>query len=113
MNKKQRQKALLYSLSLKAKEGHVAGIDNELLNMKPKTKKIADMMKQIGAGDVKTLFVFSKMETNGFILSMRNIPKVNAISALSMNAYEVLNHKKIIFTEDAVGMLKQHYLKTE
>lgn len=113
MNKKQKQKALLYSLSLKAKEGAVIAVENALLKMKPKTKTIVDLMKHIGTTNVKTLVVVPKMETNGFILSVRNLQKVNAISALSMNAYEVLNHKKIIFTEDAVDALKEHYKKAE
>ncbi len=113
MNKKQKQKALLYSLSLKAKEGALIGADNAVLSMKPKTKTVVDFMKEIGTTDSKTLVVVPKMETNGFILSIRNLQKVNAISVQTMNAYEVLNHKKIIFTPDAVEALKQHFKKSD
>lgn len=113
MNKKQKQKALLYSLSLKAKEGAVIGLEDTVFEMKPKTKIIVDLMKSFGTTDTKTLVVVAKMEKNGFILSIRNLQKVNAVAALNMNAYEVLNHQKIIVTENAVEALKQHYKKTE
>lgn len=111
MNKKQKQKALLYSLSMKAKEGAIVGIDSSIVSMKPKTKTIVEFMKNIGTANTKTLIVLPKMETNGLMLSIRNLQKVEAISALSMNAYEVLNHQKIIFTEDAIDLLKKHINK--
>ena len=113
MNKKQKQKALLYSLSMKAKEGAIAGIAEDFMKMKPKTKTVAEFMKTIGTNNVKTLVVVPKMESNGFMLSVRNLEKVDAVSALSINAYEVLNHQKIIFTEEAVELLKSHYTKKD
>ena len=112
LNKKQKQKALLYSLSLRAKEGAVMGLDNEVLKMEPKTKKVVELMKQIGSGDSKTLVVMPKLETNGFLMSVRNLQNVDTISAQGINAYAVLNHKKIIFVEDAVNALKEHYKKS-
>lgn len=113
MNKKQKQKALLYSLSMKAKEGAIVGIENEFMKMKPKTKTVAEFMKNIGTHEVKTLIVVPKMETNGLMLSIRNLEKVCAVSALSINAYEILNHQKIIFVEDSVELLKNHFTKAD
>lgn len=113
MNKKQKQKALLYSLSLKAKEGSIVGFEDAVSQMKPQTKKAVELMKALGFGSSKTLVVLPKMDKNGLILSIRNLQNVDTIIADSMNAYAVLNHQKIIFTEAAIESLKKHFIKAE
>lgn len=113
MNRKQKQKALLYSLSVKLKEGSVLGFEDETIKMKPQTKKVVSLMKTLGMESAKTLVVLPKTQENGLLLSIRNLQNVNVIQASSMNAYAVLNHQKIVFTEAAIDELKKNYIKAE
>lgn len=109
MNKKQKRQALLYALSMKAQSGSVAGLTNEFMTMKPKTKTISDFMKKIDMADKTTLIVLPKLEAKGVALAARNIPQISIMEAASINPYAVLSNEQILFVEDAIGIVSSHF----
>ncbi len=112
INKKQRKKAFFAALSLALKEGEIMGLVNESLKTEPKTKKIAKFLKKLDLKSKKVVIVLPKLEANGLVLASRNIPKVEVRDAKSLNAYDVLNAGKIIFVEDALKVMSEHFLKS-
>lgn len=111
MNKKQKRQALLASLSLKAQEGAITGLANEAVDMKIKTKDFATFISKSGHDNVKTLVVLSEVKKNGLVMSARNIENITIAQATTINPYMLLNSKKIIFVEDALTKLEDHFLK--
>lgn len=113
LNKKQKKQALLATLSLRAKEGAITGLDNAAFDMKPKTKDIVSFMSKAGLANKKTLFILPEIKKNGFVLSTRNIDKVELIPVTTINPYILFTHKQIVFTEEALNKLKDHFLTNE
>jgi large subunit ribosomal protein L4 len=113
MNKKQRRRSLFLALSLKQKDNAILQAEKELIGIAPKTKLVVQFLKAIGILNEKILFVFPKMETNNLILASRNIPGVYFSDAPSLNAYAILNADKIVFIDDALSVLKKHFIKNE
>lgn len=111
MNKKQKRQALFASLTMKAQEGAIAGVTNEAVDMKIKTKDFATFLNKAGCEAVKTLVVMPEVKKNGLVLSARNIPNIELVQATNINPYMLLISKKIIFVEDALTTLEDHFLK--
>lgn len=109
INKKQKKQALFATLSQKARNAQIRIVDAEAFGDKPQTKQIAELMKVMKV-DGKVLFVMSQVEDNAVVKSIRNISKCDIIQSTTINAYEVLNHKDIIFINDAVTVLSTHFL---
>ncbi len=112
MNKKQKKQALFISLSQKAKDSNVKVLDTKTFSDEPKTKTVSNAMKAMKMQG-KILVVMPKVEKNSFILSTRNIQNIDIVQATTINAYEVMNHNEIIFVNDAVQVLTDHFLKNE
>lgn len=110
INKKQKKQALFSSLSQKASEKVISVLDAKDFGETPKTKKIADLLKATKSQG-KILFVLSKVEDNAIVKSLRNIKKIDIMQASTLNAYDVLNHREIMFVDDAVSVLTTHFLK--
>ena len=112
MSKKQKRKALVVSLSMKAQEGNMYGFTNEMIDMKPKTKELSSLFKTIGLQEKKTLVVLPEIKESGFVLSVRNIPNVEIVQATSINPYILLRHEVTIFIEGALVLMEQHFTDT-
>lgn len=111
MNKKQKRIALLSCLSKKAKDGMIAALSNDAMDMKPKTKEVAAFMKTIKADKQKVLVVLPLVKESGLVLSIRNIPNVELVQAANLNPYMLLNNGLTLFTEGALETLEKHFLK--
>lgn len=112
MNKKQKKQALFVSLSQKAQDGSIKVLDAKTMTKEPKTKTVFDALKAMKS-EGKVLVVMPKMEKNALMLSTRNIKNVDIAQAETINAYEVFNHNEVIFVDDAVKVLTNHFLKNE
>ena len=110
LNKKQRKLALFISLSMKLKDDGIIALSGDSLAMKAKTKDIATFVKNIKLTGKKVLFVLPEMKKEGFVLSARNIQKVDMTDAKIINPYEIMNHRKIVFVGDALKTLETHFL---
>jgi ribosomal protein L4 len=55
------------------------------------------------------MIVLLKMENNNLVLAGRNISNLEFVSLESLNAYKILNTKKLIFLEEALKSLAKKY----
>lgn len=104
MPKKQRRLALKSALSSKVNDENILVVE-ELSLETPKTKE----MKQVLAGlssDAKVLVVTADYN-DAVALSVRNLPGVKFVTADGVNVLDLLNHKKLIITQDAVKQVEE------
>ena len=97
-------------MSLALKEGGIIGLSSTSLT-EQKTKNIAKFLEKMDLKNKKIIIVLPKVEASGLTLASRNIPKVKVRDAKSLNTYDVLNAGKIIFVEDALKVMSEHFLK--
>ena len=96
--KSMRRKALKDALLLKIKDGEVSVIDGMKIES-VKTKSVAELLKKLGVTK-RALLVTDGVDKN-LVLSVRNIPKVEAITVEDLNALDVVKAKVLVFTKDA------------
>ncbi len=113
INKKQRRKALFYSLTLKAREGAVAALEDRFLKEMKKTKQFAEFLKIIGVNGERVLVVMPAQEKYYLQRAVRNIPKVEPADAESLNPYIVLRAKRIFFVKKSFEILEKVFLKKD
>ncbi|MEE0938140.1 MAG: 50S ribosomal protein L4 [Bacteroidales bacterium] len=101
LNKKVKRLARLSALYYKSKEDNVLVVEDFSFDM-PKTKNMVKVLSALKLQDKKTLFVVNTDPKNFVTLSARNIANVKVMNAASVNAYEVLNARKLVFSETAI-----------
>lgn len=105
MPKKKKLKALLSSLSVKAKENTIFVIED--LNLEsPKTKKFSNILKSINLNNVKTLVSVEQIGKN-LKLAGRNIPYVSLKRVDDINCLDVLSVDYILITKKGLEKLEQ------
>ena len=98
MPKQQRKLAASSAVLAKLLTDKVVVID--ALNFEaPKTSEFATILSNLKI-DRSCLIMTSGRDTNIY-KSVRNIPKVDVIAVTDINAGEVCNHQKVLFTKDA------------
>ena len=104
MPKKMRQLAIRCVLSAKAGENEFMVLD-ELKIDEPKTK---EMVKILAALKVNTsaLIATSEPEAN-VVKSARNLTEIDTIPANLLNVNDILSHKMLLMTENAVHKVEQ------
>jgi large subunit ribosomal protein L4 len=112
LNKKQKRKALFYSLTLKAKDKALTGLVRESSAMQPKTKVVFNVLKAMGADKKKILIVLPEAG-HAVQMAARNLPNVHTVHAAQVNPYMVLNNDTVIFTEDGLENFVKHFMKAE
>ena len=95
------------------KENKIIVLEDKVLMTKPKTKEIFLFLESIKENNRRVIFVLPKMEKSNFILSSRNIKKVNIVDAKSLTTYEVLKEGSLIFLESSLEIFTNHFLKHE
>lgn len=113
LNKKVRKLAMQMALSLKVQEKNILGLTDELTKIKPKTKVIADLFKKMNLYHNKILMVLPDKKKNNLILAMRNMPRLEITDTMSLNPYQILNHNKILFLEEAIKVINNRINKDE
>ena len=103
VNKKARRAALSGVLSQRAAEGRLVVLDSLELDA-PKTKDFIKRLDNLGIGGEKVLLV-DGLENLNLHLASRNRPELKMLDAVSLNAYEVLNHRWIVTSEPALRSL--------
>ena len=99
MPKKMRRLALKCMLSNKASEGTLRIIE-QLDFETPKTK---DMIKVLEALNLEsTALVVTANGTKNVVKSARNIPGIKTLPANILNVEDLLSHKSLVMTEEAV-----------
>jgi large subunit ribosomal protein L4 len=109
INKKQKRQAFLGALTYQFKNKGVLVFDDSFLTIKPKTNELFDFFVKNNLASEKKLIVLPKMEKNNLVLAGRNISNLKFSSLESLNAYQILNTKKLIFLEEALKSLAKKY----
>ena len=110
--KKKKRLALKLALSQQAKENRIFVVDSIKYDQ-PSTKKAKDLINKIIPEDGKKLVVVDSSDKN-IVKSFSNIDKVSMDRADGLFAYEILNNRYLIITEEALQkMLKVFADNTE
>ncbi|MBP1645753.1 MAG: ribosomal protein [Bacteroidetes bacterium] len=104
LNKKVKRLARVSALTYKAKEDKLIVVEDFNFEA-PKTKNMIKLMSALNLGEKKSLFVLNNQD-NFVILSARNISTVSVTDAKSVNTYELLRAKNVIFSETAIKELE-------
>ena len=98
MNKKMRRSARNNAILARI-EGNNALVLESLSMQSPSTKRLAGLLRKVGAGD--GCVVALNGEDRTAFLSGRNIPKTDVRPMAELNAYELLRRKKLVMTRSA------------
>ncbi len=115
VNKKMKRAAVASILSKKFKEGDIKILDNIALK-DVKTKVLAQSLLKFvppEAGKPKAKNRFNALLVpevgSNIYRAARNLPKVKALSAESLNVYDLMNYKNILLDQKAVAAIEKHY----
>ncbi len=97
--RKMRQAAIRMTLSDKARAGSLIVLDSLVLDS-PKTKDFVAMMQALGVE--RSILLVGDGAEHGVLRAGRNVQGVDMLPADLLNAVDVLNHRTLIMTLDAV-----------
>lgn len=102
--KKVRKLALKTALSAKLAEGNLRIIkDDKLQNMK--TKALGLSFKQLGIESA--LIIGGPVLDEAFAKAARNIKHIDVLPTQGANVYDILRHKQLVLTQEAVKQLEE------
>ena len=104
LTKKTRRAALRGALSLRTREGKVAGVEALALEA-PKTKLLLQALAGLGL-EGSVLIVIEAADRN-LELAARNLPKVDVLRAEGLNVYDVLRHEHLLVTQGALARIHE------
>lgn len=84
----------------KLKGGDVVVVD-QFKQEKPSTKEVACLLQKLDVGLKSCLFVVGGYD-RVLWLSMRNIPRLSLTTADCLNSYDLLSHRVVVMTRDAL-----------
>jgi large subunit ribosomal protein L4 len=102
--KKLRQLARRSALNARAQEQALT-IIAPLAFEEPKTKRMADLIRNMGLDGHKVLVLTSELKSN-VVLSARNIPDVDVMRYSDVSTYDILHADAIVIEEPALGTLE-------
>ena len=102
--KKVRKLAMKHALSAKQKEGKLFVIESDAMK-DAKTKKIAAQFEKNGWD--KPLIIGGATLNEIFAKAARNIKHVDVLPLAGANVYDILRHKQLVLTKDAVKHLEE------
>jgi len=111
LNKNQKTKALFGALSLKLKDQSIISIEDKSAIDIKKTKEIFNFLKSINLKDKKIVFIIGKESSENFNKACRNLKNIYITNYSTLNTYEMLKANKIIFFENAIKLMINHFFK--
>lgn len=107
INKKMKQAALFSVISRKIKDNEITVVDS-FDNVNAKTKDWSNVLKKLVDLRSKTLLVFKS--GNGNISKViSNISRIDTISPLSLNVYDLMKSKRVVIESKAIEEIEKHY----
>jgi len=103
LNKKLKQLARFSALSQKVLDNAIKVVEPFTMDA-PKTKEFKGIIKALGAGDRKVLFVLPENSDNIF-LSSRNLPEVKVITVDELNTYTIMNAYSMVLVDGVQDIL--------
>lgn len=108
--KRMRRQALVTSLSDKARADGLVVVESLALDT-PKTKEMAKALSALKA-DASVLLVADGADVT-ILRTVHNIPSVDTLPAYQLNTYDVMRHKKLVMTVDAVRKAEELWGRPE
>jgi len=109
LNKKLKRLARISALSHKAKGNNIMVLEDFNFDQ-PRTKQMADLVKNLQVADKKTLLVLSQSNKNVY-LSSRNLERSKVVTASDLNTYDIVHAANIIVTESSLPVIESTLLK--
>lgn len=100
LNKKVKSLAKKSVLSSKAAEGNIMIVEDFTFDA-PKTREFSNVLKNLDVANSKVLFVTGEHDSSLY-LSGRNLQSAKVMEAKDINAYDVLNARKLILSESSI-----------
>ncbi|MGQ9673030.1 MAG: 50S ribosomal protein L4 [Candidatus Aminicenantales bacterium] len=101
--KQAKKNALKAALSLRLNENRLLLL--ETIDLKEaKTKEAAHLLQSL---KLDSALIVDKKENANLFLALRNIPRVKAIDAAELSAYDVLRHKWLVLSQRALASLME------
>jgi large subunit ribosomal protein L4 len=102
VTKKTRQLALRKALTERVNAGDVVVIEDIKLDS-PRTKGFLELMNSLQLDG--SLLVVADGANQNLVLASRNIPNLELVGSDSLNTYQLLRYKKVLFTRSALEKL--------
>ena len=109
LNKKVKALARKSALSYKAQQDAIVVVEDFDFEA-PKTKEGVAMLNNLKVAGKKTLVVLSEVKKN-VNLSVRNIQRVEVMTASALNTYKVMNANVLVVTESALKLVDETFNK--
>lgn len=93
------------ALALKAQNNKILVVEDFSFEA-PKTRSAAEILKAFSLNDQKVLFITGNYDRN-FVLSVRNIPGVQAIKSPDFSTYDLMNANVVVMQKSAVGIVNE------
>tara|TARA_B100000925_G_scaffold166556_1_gene125400 strand:+ start:372 stop:986 length:615 start_codon:yes stop_codon:yes gene_type:complete len=103
VNKKMYRAAIKSIFSELVRQNRLVAIEKPLLE-KPKTKEIANFLKEFSLS--KVLIIIEEMDMNLY-LSARNIPNVDVITVREINPVNLIKSQKVAVTSEALKQIEE------
>jgi large subunit ribosomal protein L4 len=108
LQKKVRNLGLKMALSVKAKDKNLFVIESDEIKIK-KTKDFAKKVQDLGWDSV--LVISGEKVNDNFKKLVNNIVKADVLPTIGLNVYDILNHKNLVLTKDAVELINKRLAK--
>lgn len=109
LNKKVKALARKSALTYKAQQNAIIVVEDFDFEA-PKTKQGVALLNNLKVGGKKTLIVLSEVKKN-VNLSVRNIQRVDVMTACNLNTYRVMNANVLVVTESALNQIDETFNK--
>ena len=109
LNKKVKALARKSALSYKAQQNAIVVVEDFDFEA-PKTKQGVKLLNNLKVEGKKTLIVLSEVKKN-VNLSVRNIQRVDVMTACNLNTYRVMNANVLVVTESALNQIDETFNK--
>ncbi|HEY8514943.1 MAG TPA: 50S ribosomal protein L4 [Candidatus Binatia bacterium] len=101
---KARRVALRAALSDRQRNGALTVVDKIELP-EPKTKRVVEMLNALGIEG--SVLIVSKEQNESLERAARNLKNVKVLRSAGVNVYDVLKHRHLLLTQDAVEALAE------
>ena len=109
LNKKVKSLARKSALTYKAQQNAIIVVEDFDFEA-PKTKQGIKLLNNLKVEGKKTLIVLSEVKKN-VNLSVRNIQRVDVMTACNLNTYRVMNANVLVVTESALNQIDETFNK--
>lgn len=109
LNKKVKALARKSALSYKAQQNAIVVVEDFDFEA-PKTKEGVSLLNNLKIEGKKTLIVLPEVKKNVY-LSVRNIQRVDVMTASALNTYKVMNANVLVVTENALKLVDETFNK--